>query len=228
MPLRRSNKCGAFFCLSRGSRGNGEGREGILARFVLEQPIRSSMWCPNCKEDFPDVVGAEVQICPKCIAASRAGRRRYRVPKLRTTRKKLNASPSKHSQPKLRIDPAHVVPREKLPTFVPDPLVANQIARNLQLGKRSLKHAIAFGLLVFLVGQSILIWAFLAGHFAAWSVGNLVTIMGVAISLISVSQTLGVIEKRIDELGSAVWQARNERKKVSRKAKRTSTDRIEP
>lgn len=179
------------------------------------------MWCPTCKFEFQEVPGADVQICPTCIANSRSGKRNRRVPKL--DRKK--------SEPILRVDDTHKLVPDLVPSFIPEKKQKRgRSAKKKRLAKpstndagqmRSLKHIVIFGLFVFLAGQAVLIWAFLAGHFAAWSIGNLISILGLTISIVAIAQTFRVMESKINKL--AVLVAGKKKKKRKRKSAKVHT-----
>lgn len=173
------------------------------------------MWCPDCKSEFREIPGADVQVCPTCIAKSRAGKRKRRVPKL--SRQKAT--------PLLRIDDSHKLAPDLVPSFIPDKQQKQKRSGKkrdaLKRGPtRSLKHIVIFGLLVFLMGQSAVIWAFLAGHFPMWSIGNLISILGLTISVVSITQTFRVMEQKIDRLAILVaGQKKKKRKKKPAKTK---------
>ena len=61
----------------------------------------------------------------------------------------------------------------------------------------SIRNAISFGLLVFLMGQALMMGAFIAGHYPAWSIGILFSIGGISVSLLSVNEALRRLENRI-------------------------------
>jgi len=58
-------------------------------------------------------------------------------------------------------------------------------------------HLILFGLFIYLLGHALTIWAFLAGNFGAWTIGNFCSVGGVAIAIVSVVQALRQIETRL-------------------------------
>lgn len=169
------------------------------------------MWCPDCQEEFPIVVGSEVQVCPKCRAASSKGRLRRRVPHLH---------PGAERTARIRINGPHESGRTA------DPGGADRLRKPLFRFplSRSPIHLVIFGLFVFLVGQSILAWAFLTGHFLAWSVANLITVFGMVIALLSVASTLRNFERRFNALQDVSLRShrgRNRRKHVGGTRKRS-------
>lgn len=179
------------------------------------------MWCPDCKSEFREVPGADVQVCPTCIAKSRAGKRKRRVPKL-----KRKQSTAKQSTPLLRIDDSHKPDPDLVPSFIPEKQRRQNRSGKKRSAKetgqtRSLKHIVIFGLFVFLAGQAAVIWAFLAGHFAAWSIGNLISILGLTISIASIAQTFQMMERKIDRL--AILVAGQKKKKRKKKPAKSQT-----
>jgi ABC-type Fe3+ transport system permease subunit len=85
---------------------------------------------------------------------------------------------------------------------------------------KSLTHGVTFGLLVFLLGQSLLVWAFLAGHFTAWSIANLISVIGVTVALSAIAVTLRNFERRIEALAKLV--GRSGRKRIRRRTAKIS------
>ena len=63
------------------------------------------------------------------------------------------------------------------------------------VGKSSKYLMIQIGLLIYLIGHGLTIWAFLAGNFGAWTAGSFCSVGGVAIAFVSVVQALKQIEK---------------------------------
>lgn len=90
------------------------------------------------------------------------------------------------------------------------------------LQKKSMIHVAMFGLLVFLAGQAVLVWAFLVGHYAAWSVANLISVAGVALAVVAISATLRNLYERMERLSQLVGRQEPVRKshKPERKLQR--------
>lgn len=96
---------------------------------------------------------------------------------------------------KLRVDSPHLTNRQNnsnsdTPGFISTEPRSQSIA--------SIRNAVSFGLLVFLLGQVLSMGAFLVGHFAAWSIGVLLSIGGVTVSLLSVNEALRRLDRRSD------------------------------
>ena len=200
------------------------------------------MWCPDCQQEFSDVPGAEVQVCPTCMSAARAGRKQRRVPKLapKSRRRKTAQVKSPKSKQLIRIDGSHrpefELEPEHVPVFIPDQPFVNGIANakskrrkakqanTIPASKSSRKHVILFGLFVFLMGQLTVIWSFLAGHFTAWSIGNLFSILGLSISMVAILQTFRSLEQRIEHLSRLTTNlSKKKRKKRSKEKTQKST-----
>ena len=197
------------------------------------------MWCPNCQQEFSDVPGADVQVCPTCVSAARAGRKQRRVPKLapKSRRRKTAHVNSPKSKPLIRIDSSHRPEHEAehVPVFIPDQPFLNGNANSItkrrktkggsqatifSAKKTSRKHVILFGLFVFLLGQLAVIWSFLAGHFTAWSIGNLFSVLGLSMSLVAILQTFRSLEQRIEHL-SHVTATLSKKKRKKRSKEKT-------
>lgn len=166
------------------------------------------MWCPDCQEEFVAVQGAEVQVCPKCSAAAKAGLRRRRIPKLAS---------DEQSKPRIRMDSAH---GKKLSRVWTTPDQARRRSNSIvetMLGIKSLTHLVVFGLFVYLLGQAILVWSFLVGHYTAWSIANLVSIVGVSMAFVGVAMTLRTFELRISNLAKLVGRPAGKSRRRSRK-----------
>lgn len=178
------------------------------------------MWCPDCKADFKSVAGSEVQVCPRCQAAAKKGKRKRRVPKLAASEHPARVKKNPKSAPKFRIDAAHQ------PAAV---RVADQNSRGNRtdqewiavagswLKTKSMTHVVLFGLLLFLLGQAMQIGSFLIGHFVAWSIGSLVSIAGVVLATLAVAATLHKFDRRLNNLSKLVG-------KKNRPAKRPKTE----
>lgn len=120
------------------------------------------------------------------------------------------------TQPKVRVDDPH---REHGIRPAPqDREWLTQAGEWLQ--KKSLIHVVMFGLLIFLLGQALLVWAFLVGHYAAWSVANLVSVAGFALAIIAIAATLRNLDERVERLSQLVGRQQSVRK--SRKSERKS------
>lgn len=162
------------------------------------------MWCPDCQEEFESVPGADVQVCPRCSAAARAGRRSRRIPKLNP-----DSSPRR-----IRIDGPHQSRTEK-------PESVKSVSNPARLGStRSPVHVTTFGVLIFLIGQAILAWAFLAGHYTAWNVANIVSILGVTLAFFGVTMTIRDFEKRIEDLAKLVGRGNRRKRTRTRSSSR--------
>lgn len=77
-------------------------------------------------------------------------------------------------------------------------------------------HLILFGVFVFLAGHVLTIWAFLAGHFGAWTIGSFCSVGGVTIAIVSVVQALRDLQTQVAESNSSVRKVRKV-KRVKRK-----------
>ncbi len=75
--------------------------------------------------------------------------------------------------------------------------VPNPIASPTSIA--SARHAVSFGLFVFLMGQALMMGAFIVGHFAAWSVGILFSIGGITVSILSVHEALRRLDQRFTD-----------------------------
>ncbi len=157
------------------------------------------MLCPDCQTEIPGAETADVKICPICQASAK--KRRRRVPKLKP----------KSSQIKYRMDGSH-----QDGTATP----GGHEQENLSfvkswLNSRPATHAAVFGLLIFLIGQAVHVWAFLVGNYFAWSAANLMTVAGIALAVVSIVKTLDNLAKRLDSLAK---RDNVPRKKVRRPA----------
>ena len=154
------------------------------------------------------VAGAEVQVCPKCSAAAKAGVRRRRIPKL-----------DPHEKPTLRIrvDAAHDKKLTRVKTTPGQSSRHSKSIVNTMLGIQSLTHLVVFGLFVYLLGQAILVWSFLVGHYTAWSIANLVSVVGVSLAFMGVTMTLRRFELRINQLAKLVGRPAGKNRRRSRK-----------
>jgi len=76
-------------------------------------------------------------------------------------------------------------------------LVPNPIASPTSIA--SARHAVSFGLFVFLIGQALMMGAFIVGHFAAWSVGILFSIGGITVSILSVNEALRRLDQKVTD-----------------------------
>ncbi len=166
------------------------------------------MWCPDCQEEFVPVAGSEVQVCPNCTAAAKAGVRRRRIPKL---------EPNEQPTLRIRVDSAH---DKKLTRVKAPPGQLKRRSNSLfesMLGNKSLTHLVVFGWFVYLLGQAILVWSFLVGHFTAWSIANLVSVVGVSLAFLGVAMTLKHVELRISHLARLVGRPAGKNRRRSRK-----------
>ena len=161
------------------------------------------MWCSDCQQDFPTVESAEIQVCPRCSFAAAHGKRSRRVPKLNPD----------STQPKFRIDSAHQPAAESC-SVGDDSELLTKASR--WIGTRSMTHMAVFGLLVFLCGQAMLTWAFLVGHFVAWSIANLVSVVGIVVAIVSVAVSLRRSEQKIAALAQMVGRRESGRRKRSK------------
>lgn len=106
------------------------------------------------------------------------------------------------SNRKWRVDHAHLVqpgaPADADTSALPSRNQGNSsgVARSANQ-EPSRFHSITFGLFVFLIGHGLTIWAFLAGHFGAWTLGSFCSVGGVAIAFVSVVQALRNLESKI-------------------------------
>ena len=60
-------------------------------------------------------------------------------------------------------------------------------------------QGLRFGLLVFLIGQALILGAFIVGHYPAWSIGLLCSIGGIAVSILSVNEALRRLEEKLND-----------------------------
>ena len=166
------------------------------------------MWCPDCQEEFVAVAGAEVQVCPRCSAAAKAGVRRRRIPKL---------EPGEKPTLRIRVDSAHDKKLTRVRTAPGQPVRRSNSMVETMLGVKSLTHLVVFGLFVYLLGQAILVWSFLVGHYTAWSIANLVSVVGVSLAFVGVAMTLRHFELRISQLAKLVGRPAGKNRRRSRK-----------
>lgn len=101
-----------------------------------------------------------------------------------------------------RVDQAHLMGSE---TPVVDELESGNEVQPQPQGeppspdrKPSGYHMILFGLFVYLVGHGLTVWAFLAGHFGAWTIGSFCSVGGVSIAMVSVVQAIRNLEIRCE------------------------------
>lgn len=118
------------------------------------------------------------------------------------------------TEPKLRIDSPHA--EHGIRAIQRDREWLTRAGDWLQ--KKSMIHVIMFGLLVFLSGQAVLVWAFLVGHYAAWSVANLISVAGFAIAIIAIAATLRNLDERMERLSQLVGRQESVRKSPVRKS----------
>lgn len=89
----------------------------------------------------------------------------------------------------------------ELPRFKSEPTKADQrMFRNPKIQAFSKRYLIGLGLLIFLLGQLISIWAFMTGHFGTWCTGSFLSIAGVAFALFSACNAIGLLERRVSRL----------------------------
>ena len=187
------------------------------------------MWCTDCQNDFATVPGSIVQVCPGCQEASSSKRRIRRVPKLhvvtpladevaRATSKVhvpvasnsfVNQSVAyKSDSNRSAQDMATVSDRrsEQLESINDKGSVAQQFATSFQ---RPVTHRIVYGLFVFLVGQALQIWALLQERLFAWSLANLVSIIGMTLALTAAVVSLKRFDRRLSDLARIVGRSEN-------------------
>lgn len=162
-----------------------------------------SMLCPECHTDLPNVEGADVRICKVCQSSSSSKKKRRRVPEL---------TPDTPGKTKFRVDSKHLPSKEIQLTDQ----ALHVIGDRAWLGKRPVTHGVLFGLLVFLVGQVVHVWAFLAGNYFAWSTANFMSTIGVTVALFTAATTIRSLQHRIESL--ALLVGRNEVPTKSRRS----------
>ncbi len=119
------------------------------------------------------------------------------------------------SNRKWRHDNAHHLGQSNLPSSsTPVPNQAFPSRRPRSAPKKVNANLILCGLLVFLLGHALTIWAFLAGNFGAWSIGNFLSMGGVTVAIMSVVQAFRQLE--INVFGES--QPRKVRKKRRRRS----------
>lgn len=147
------------------------------------------MLCPDCQTEMASSPGADVQICENCRRNSMRSRK---VPKLSPGEKK-----------RFRIDNAHHRSGE-INNQAPKQDAEFVAFVGSWLETKSTIHMAIFGLLTFLIGQTIHVWAFWVGNYFAWTVANLLTVVGICISVFSIAVTLRNFERRVDSLARLV------------------------
>lgn len=167
--------------------------------FLNDDP--SIMLCPDCQTELSSSPDADVQICQKCRASPK--KRNRKVPKL---------SP-KSAAVKIRVDAAHQGSEVNNGIEQQDSELIEYVGSWIKT--KSLIHVAVLGLLVFLIGQSIHVWAFWVGNYFAWTVANLLTVAGICISVFSIAVTLQNFERKVDLLATLV-----SRKSTPNKSKR--------
>lgn len=176
----------------------------------------TSMWCPDCQDEFQAVPGSDVQVCPRCRAAARLGKRKRNVPSFDSPQTQPQSS-----QPKFRVDAAHsrrFVNSKQ--TERPRDEARSLIKRATAIGSTS--HLITYGLFVFLLGQAILAWAFLTGHYTAWNIANVVSIFGITFSVAAVILAMRKLEQRVEHLARLTGRKKKQRprRKITRRKSR--------
>lgn len=207
------------------------------------------MWCPKCKKNSPSVaVGNEELICAECRsevvpsipkpksrvkrkAASTAhtsGRAVSLDSRTKAEKAKDNAQAVvkawTDSNKMWRIDEAHLTSKNEAKPFQVSQSTSEDSREAIQKSGRKPAgyHLILFGVFVFLVGHGLTIWAFLAGHFGAWTIGSFCSVGGITIAVVSVVQALKDLESRLGSSGierSRKTVRRVKRKRARREAK---------
>ena len=114
----------------------------------------------------------------------------------RAWKETLHADEAKSSPTRFfRIDNAH--PSEDSAEL---PATPSFIANDATAQIASIRNAVSFGLLVFLIGQALMMGAFLVGHYPAWSIGLLFSIGGITVSLLSVNEALRRLENKVSKI----------------------------
>lgn len=213
------------------------------------------MWCPQCKKKSPSVaVGNDELICAECrteivptipkpksrIKAQVTAKANRKGPNpasksTATAPKPARSNPSTEAAIKAwtdtgrkwRADKAHLKNVDQDPLHIIDhgaqdvpPIPPNADPRN------SRYHLILFGLFVFLAGHGLTIWAFLAAHFGAWTIGSFCSVGGIAIALISVVQALREMEQRLSESSTKSLDANAKSPRSTKKIRRVKRKKV--
>ena len=149
------------------------------------------MLCPDCQTELTHSPNADVQICENC---RRNKKRTRKVPKLKADSRSIQ----------YRVDTAHHGTDSTIAAETPfdDSELVTFVGS--WLSTKSSIHVTVFGLLVFLIGQAVHVWAFWAGDYFAWTLANLLTVSGICISVFAVAVTLRSFERRVDALAKLV------------------------
>jgi hypothetical protein len=67
----------------------------------------------------------------------------------------------------------------------------------------------AFGIFLFLLGQILMIWSFVDGYFTAWTLGNLMIVTGLLLTLWTNTIQLGLTQSECRRLRDEVFRLRN-------------------
>lgn len=125
---------------------------------------------------------------------------------------------------KWRVDEAHLTSKtEPVANTAETTTPSTRLEIHHSARKPSGYHLILFGVFVFLAGHGLTIWAFLAGHFGAWTIGSFCSVGGVTIAVISVVQALKDLEHRIANSAKNVKGTTKTVRRVKRKKMQSRT-----
>ena len=170
------------------------------------------MACPRCQIQTPGT-----RLCNHCfktrrkssapVATSIVVDRKLSWRALRKDNPTHHGFQTRNGNQPLRMDLSHPQLAGELPRFKSEPTKADQrMFRNPKIQAFSRRYLIGLGLLIFLLGQLISIWAFMTGHFSTWCAGNFLSITGVAFALFSACNILGLLEQRVSRLTETVTE----------------------
>ena len=187
------------------------------------------MWCSDCSQHFDTVAGSIVQVCSHCRDSNAKGKRTRRVPKLKqpppNSARPRTAQPTSSNE-NLHDSSAsesvvHAAHSTQSLSATAETAIAAPARTNIKVDRRAPIHRIGFGIFVFLLGQSLQIWAFVAGQLLVWSLANLISIFGITVALVAACVSLQSFDRRLRELARLVGRteisARPRRPKFSKR-----------
>ena len=166
------------------------------------------MWCQKCHREVAAVPASSGEIrCPFCGELARS------IPSIAPAATDNDAAVSTQI---FRTDTGHVQlqshqrnstnrdstvgnPTKKSEPYRHSEMPAAPIA---SLAGKSWINLTGFFVFVFLLGQSLTVWAFLVGHFGAWALGQLFVCLGIAVTLwLTIRHTAMLVDQQRQLVG---------------------------
>jgi len=182
---------------------------------VLIVGFDSVVWCRSCHREVAAVSTSNGSVdCPFCgydtqIRADESLKSENNDSKT-STKKRIRTDTSHLKHTSGRVDPK-LVPREQRH------VQTHQAGSFGTIASKSWINLVGFFVFIFLIGQGLTIWSFLAGHFGAWALGQTSIVFG----------TTAAFWLLIRQTATLADQNRLLAQRVNRIAKQL-TDRTEP